>query len=955
MSVLRSSRTGTSMSARLTTVWSASAIRPHPQTAIPRWEATRSFRKRSASTCSAPPRKTATEMPDAPRWVYRFSDKLPVQGAAATLDLIGQKGASLWSLAEAGFAVAPGFTITTDACNAYHRHGQWPAGLQEQLAASIRMLESETGRKLGDTASPLTLAVRSGAAASMPGMLATCLHCGLTIDQVERIETEETWEAFETYLSHLGWLPQPPAAHTDNRETARDRCRALARRFGTEAGRAFPASPLDSVASAVTTVFNSWNRHSAIRYRNLHGITSATGTAVTVQAMFPSRVAGVVFTRDPAEPHSNLLRVEAQRGLGTSVVLGRETPFCWQVDRDSLAIVNSPSGDAPPELQKLAEHQLGVLARDCLKIEEIFRAPVDVEWGFDRDALTFFQARPIPVPISSVQIASLEHREHARLADWSRTGRRYWVAHNLGETLPYPTPMTWSLWRQFLTGRGGLGRLYRRLGFRPSRRAGKEGVAELICGRTYAYADRYTELFCAGYPFRFDIESLRSDPAALERPPQRFDAARLDPWFLLRLPATVATLLRSRRRIRNLSRTAVESFQHEVQTDLAAALEREQQPVLASLHDEELLEHFERRCRFVFDQLAAAAFLPGTLASGAWSSLERILEESLDPDVAASMRREILAAVPNPLVDRRQHLLQRLTCDEDARHAYLAEFGHRGPDEMELASPRWRELPAMLNAHHQIHPTTEGSSPPSAEDLRDRLCQMLAGAGADYLEPRIRPRWETVLALTPYRELGKHEFLRGYALLRETLQEISARLGIGDDVYFLHCAELATSRLHSIPVDEIAHRKAERPLLLRSRPPSLIDAARPPHLFRRSEEPTGAPVHTPASTCVCRMLAPGRAAGAARIIRDDALPDRISPETILVASTVDPDALPGLCEAAALIVERGGALSHLALLARQFGIPTVVCPEATDRFTNGQSLSVNADSGKIQLRDGALD
>ena len=893
-------------------------------------------------------------MPDAPRWVYRFSDALPVDDATATLDLIGRKGASLRTLAEAGFPVAPGFTITTAACRAYHEHGRWPHGLREQVSEALRLLESGSGHRLGDVASPLTLAVRSGASVSMPGMLKTCLHCGLTIGQAEQIESYEIWEAFETYLSHLHLLPERTVASANNLGSPRDRCRAAARRIDTDGGQPLPGDSYASVAAAITAVFDSWNSASAIRYRNFQGITRLPGTAVTVQAMFPSRIAGVVFTQDPAGTDGQVLRIEALPGPGTSVVGGHDTPVCWQVDRDSLAILNTSSGDASPELRRFAAQQLERLARDCLKIEEMYRAPVDVEWGFADGVMTYFQARPIPAQTARVKIAAVEAVEQAKLTGLCRTGRRYWVASNLGETLPYPTPMTWSLWRNFFTGSGGLGRLYRRLGFRPSRRVCNEGVAELICGRIYVDADRYTELFCAGYPFRFDIDLLRSDPGALERPPGQFDAARLDPWFLLRLPATLITLVRSRRRIRNLSRTAAETFRHEVQTDLAALLERDGQHDLASLRDEELLDLFERRCRLVMDRLAAAAFLPGTLAGGAWSSLERRLEEVLGPDAAPEACRDILATVSNPLIARRQQLLDRLKQDEDARREYLSEFGHRGPDEMELASPRWRELPAILKGQGETHGMKTVSNRTSTDDLRNRLRDILAESGADDLEPRLRPFWETALTLMPYRELGKHEFLRGYALIRDTLQEIGSRLGIGDDVYYLECAELKTSQLDLIPLDEIASRKDERSLLLLSRPASLIDAARPPMIYGQSDGSADTADCESNSKCDCRTLAPGQAAGAALVVRDGILVDRISPEGIIVASTVDPDSLPELSGAAALILERGGVLSHVAILARQFGIPTVVFPDATRRFNDGQSLIVDADSGSIEIRDGRL-
>src|SRR5438128_5293161 len=185
------------------------------------------------------------------RMIYFFGDG-HADGGDDVKHLVGGKGASLADMTKAGLNVPPGFTISAECCELYFQNGrQWPADLEEQVRTSLARLEAMAGRLFGRGDDPLLVAVRSGAAESMPGMMDTILNVG-------------SWE---------------------------------------------------QLVDAINAVFNSWNNDRAIAYRRHHHIEGLLGTAVTVQMMCPAEISGVMFTADPASLSGDKILIEAAFGL----------------------------------------------------------------------------------------------------------------------------------------------------------------------------------------------------------------------------------------------------------------------------------------------------------------------------------------------------------------------------------------------------------------------------------------------------------------------------------------------------------------------------------------------------------------------------------------------------------------------------------------------------------------
>lgn len=257
-------------------------------------------------------------------YVHAFSDGFGSEDKA----LLGGKGAGLAEMVKLGLPVPPGFTITTEACRHYFRHGSAPAELSGQIGVQLERLEAAAGRRLGDAEDPLLVSVRSGAVFSMPGMMDTVLDIGLNDRSVHGLAARGGERfAFDSYRRLVQMFGETVMGVPDGvygealdklkaeRGVVQDvdldaaALRELVGRFHelTEqhAGRPFPQDPREQLEAAVTAVFESWNGERAVVYRRHEGIPDDLGTAVNVQTMVFGNLgsrsgSGVCFTRDPA-------------------------------------------------------------------------------------------------------------------------------------------------------------------------------------------------------------------------------------------------------------------------------------------------------------------------------------------------------------------------------------------------------------------------------------------------------------------------------------------------------------------------------------------------------------------------------------------------------------------------------------------------------------------------------
>ncbi|MCX7831161.1 MAG: pyruvate, phosphate dikinase, partial [Acidobacteria bacterium] len=295
------------------------------------------------------------------KWVYFFGEG-KAEGHGKMKELLGGKGAGLAEMTNLGIPVPPGFTITTEVCTYFYQNNKtYPKDLEEQVRKALLEVEKIMGRKFGDASNPLLFSVRSGARASMPGMMDTILNLGLNDKCVEGLAkaTGNPRFAYDSYRRFvamygdvvLGLKPQSKKEEDPFEVIIEEMKKKKGIKFDTELqtedlkelvslykkeiksklGVDFPEDPFEQLWGAIGAVFGSWMNERAIAYRQLYNIPSDWGTAVNVQTMVfgnkgDNSGTGVGFTRDPALGENKLYGEFLINAQGEDVVAGIRTP-----------------------------------------------------------------------------------------------------------------------------------------------------------------------------------------------------------------------------------------------------------------------------------------------------------------------------------------------------------------------------------------------------------------------------------------------------------------------------------------------------------------------------------------------------------------------------------------------------------------------------------------------------
>ncbi|MFP4053835.1 MAG: PEP/pyruvate-binding domain-containing protein, partial [Phycisphaerae bacterium] len=687
------------------------------------------------------------------------------------------------------------------------------------------------------------------------------------------------------------------------------------------------------------------------------------------QMMWPSEVSGIVFTQDPAGLEHNRMVIEASYGLGEAVVSGdvspdrylvpRENPTDYTCEVGEKATVFAALGTHPPGRDPAAAcldaAQVAELVELSLRVEEYFGHAVDIEWGLAEGQLALLQSRAIRGLEVAADVEAGRMEEIERLRAIAGDSRKVWVAHNLGETLEAPTPLTWDIVREFMTGAGGFGRLYRMLGYRPSREVCEEGFLELICGRIYADPDRLPDLFWDGMPMVYDLDALIEDRSLLDGAPSRFAPERADSRFLLNLPANLAGMFRSHRRTRRLGPAARDRFENEVLPDYLGWIDSRRGCELSALTDEQLLDELDARRRRVLQEFAPESLLPGFFGGMALSQLTAMLEQIVGPGEGATLAGTLTLALEGDVTFEQDAMLFDVARGRSTLEQFLERFGHRCLGEMELSRPRWREDDSYLRKiivrfarpdaqdPRQLHETNLQRR----QEAEKALPETLRRWGGSSFEGQILAHLERARELLPYRETGKYYLMMGYELIRGAIEEVARRCPAGQGVYFLKLDELPAALAGERSLAErVEQRRTRHASARRLYVPDVIDSAELDRLGRAPEVAGG-------ESFDASVLASGVADGPACVVEDPSAAGELPSGYVLVCRSTDPGWTPLFMNAAALVVERGGALSHGAIVARDFGIPAVALPDATRILAGGGRVRVDGNAGKVHLLEGA--
>ncbi|MCQ8185295.1 pyruvate, phosphate dikinase [Parvularcula maris] len=350
------------------------------------------------------------------KWVYAFGGGAS-EGRSGMKNLLGGKGANLAEMANLGLPVPPGFTITTEVCTAFYDNDrQYPDGLKEAVAEALSKVEGVTGKKFGDTTNPLLVSVRSGARASMPGMMDTVLNLGLndeTVSGLAKLSGDErfAYDSYRRFIQMYGDVVLGVPHHTfeeildtykDDRDyvldtalSAQDWKEVIAQYKAAvqeELGRPFPQDPQEQLWGAIDAVFGSWMNERSKTYRRLNNIPAEWGTAVNVQAMVfgnmgETSATGVAFTRNPSTGERKVYGEFLINAQGEDVVAGIRTP------QNLTKEAREEQGSDEASLEEAMPETYQELSDVFSKLEDHYRDMQDIEFTIEEGKLYMLQTR----------------------------------------------------------------------------------------------------------------------------------------------------------------------------------------------------------------------------------------------------------------------------------------------------------------------------------------------------------------------------------------------------------------------------------------------------------------------------------------------------------------------------------------------------------------------------------
>ncbi|MEM1204555.1 MAG: PEP/pyruvate-binding domain-containing protein [Acidobacteriota bacterium] len=873
---------------------------------------------------------------------------------------VGGKGASLCRLAAAGLPVPPGGVLTTAFFAPWVR----------------RIRDSEAWGAFVDS-------VRSHPS-SAPAWTAAC----------ERLEARCTdlalspaqADAVEGLLRGALYTDGGPPA--DLRLAVRSSSSDEDQDVSSFAGgyRSLLGIPVEDLEAAIRSCFASCFNVRVAAYRLERGLDPLQlgGFAVVLQRQIDSLAAGVAFSLDPVTNDHDEAVIDAGRGLGESVVAGLASPDQFVVDKVARRILSRRAGgggtsiwladgggtlerpEPPASTPVLDTPQVLELTDLVCRIENLYGRPVDIEWAVADDGLHILQARPIttyvPLPPEMMTPPGHRRRLYADIAlsggltinapisplglDWMRVSIHYLLEAVVGPTEPAPR-LEDRLW--FFTG----GRMYQNL----------SNMLRFASPRMMAKGAAESDALMA--------ETL----GAID--PERYRSPRRPPWLrwglLLKVPRALGSIAGPTagflKAVLAPQRTSRELH------DRAAAFEAEIAATDPHRPPGELARDLGERLQPKILSISMPALAAGLTAMKligkivGRSERRKELAEQLTLGVEGNLVAEMgmvlheLATLAGPEACADPEALARRIDGRrmpraflDSWDAFRERFGCRGPHEMDLASPRYGDDPAL--AAHQIAALSQAGDArddPRATHAglvarRRRAFRTLEGELPWYRRLVLRRLHTLVEHFAGWRDTPKHHNLMLHQVLRSGALETgrrwveAGRLDRADDVFGLNLADLAEAA--DDPGLDLRRRRRERVAFLRRLElqvhnfPGVIDSRgrilRPPPRAEAPGELRGTPV------------SPGRVTGPVKILsRPDEKP--IEPGDVLVAYTTDPGWTPLFVHAGAVVLEVGGVLQHGAVVAREFGKPCVVgIDRITARLEDGETVEVDGAAGVLR-------
>ena len=666
---------------------------------------------------------------------------------------------------------------------------------------------------------------------------------------------------------------------------------------------------LVGIKKSVEKCFESIHKKSSAIYREhfLKEKADSVQMNVVLQSMVDPNVSGVFFSRDPRTNEKGWI-LEAISGLGEDLVSGKKTPFHYEENKSHVCKI----------------FNLEEVVSVGNKVKDFFSYEIDMEWAIDKEGRFFvLQARPITALSGIAGEKKLIQEEIKRLTE-THSMDTLWDGQTFAEWSGPPSELTFSLWREAFAANNSFSVALKKLGYlgvNQEIQNETHSLLEKIFGRAYINVSLMAPLYFGSIPYKI---------VPYPHPHLKFDYHKMTFSNFVHTPMTMWKMLKVGWRLSTERRTYLNECAKELHLfkgDLSKTSYK-------NIDSDELLDLFKTNCEIFYSDILVYPLILITLIESTTQSLRALLTGVLTPKEIDNKLNTWMSHGIHTVTMRMNEDYQLACADETKRESFFQTYGHRGPGELELAHLRWSELGDKI--FYKLNSENRRSS---QVDVSQDILSLKT-----YKKLAIEKEWMLLKEMLELRESWKMNLLRPYAIIRSLALEIAKREGLGDSIFWHDYKEIIHRDFDILR----AQKRQEKANVLKfiSLPPFLslselknITAENNADVFGKNPKViTGMP------------LSSGFVFGEVRVVID---PDNVDveswpPNVILVAESTDPGWTGLFLKSKAVIVEKGGVLSHCAIVAREMNLPAISeVKQCHLRFKDGDKIWVDGNNGRI--------
>lgn len=674
---------------------------------------------------------------------------------------------------------------------------------------------------------------------------------------------------------------------------------------------------------SIESCFQSIYKKNAIAYReHLTNHKGSEGMNVVIQVMVEPEFSGVFFSQDPREKQEGWL-LEAIEGLGEDLVSGKKTPekyFQGKIEKNKL----------------LTQIQIDEVVKIGHEVSRYLEYEVDMEWSIDfKGDLYVLQARPITTYKNQPSRGKSIDEELNRLRI-SYNVDTVWDGQTFSEWTGQAAPLTFSVWERAFSPGGAFGEALKTLGymsFSDKSYSPHQSILDNVFGHAYINLEKLGPLFFGPIPFEI---------VTYPRVHLKFNWKKITLISILRTPLSLLKMLKVAWKMSTNRNAWIQKGRKEL-TDFKQKLARPNTPEMYESWDgEKLLKRFQDECKVFSDDVLQWPFILIFLIESTLSSLRTILKGVLGESQAKEKIKLWMSVGLNTTTMEMNRYYKKVCARPELRPFFMARYGHRGTGELNLKVPRWIEKQdnTFYDATEEEYKAYKEKLEKSHNSVEDDIEGM-----ETFKRSIILQEWRLLKKMLELREKWKMELLRPYAHIRFIALEIGKRCGIGNDIFWLTFSEI--NELKEYKVDEellelIRKRKQQQVSFEKINLPQIITLNEIDNIFSNKLSDD--------TKFEGESLSSGIVKGQAMIVRDISAVDlaNIPEDTILVAEATDPGWTPLFTKVKGIVVEKGGVLSHCAIVAREMKVPAVSgIDQCYKRFKDGDILWVDGENGRV--------